>query len=236
MISKNIIPQIYKNLLHLHNHQGWWPILTASSPNKSREAVIFKSRYHPKDYSYPKTNAQRFEICIGAIATQNTSWIQVEKALLNLRNLNALNPENMKNIDTRKLKTALKPAGYFNQKAKKIKIFTDFYLSLNNKTPTREELLNLWGIGKETADSILLYAYQQPHFVIDAYTRRILINFGLIKEDADYDEIKALFESNLKSDYKVFQEYHALLVEHAKRYYRDKKKYRLCPLYQMYGK
>jgi endonuclease-3 related protein len=92
---------------------------------------------------------------------------------------------------------------------------------MNGKIPSRNELLKVKGIGKETADSILLYAYNEPSFVIDAYTKRIAKNLGLA-DNMDYDYLKGLFEDNLPKDYKVFQEYHALLVEHAKRYYIKK--------------
>ena len=114
-------------------------------------------------------------------------------------------------------------AGYFNQKAKKIRIFSEFFLSLNGNTPKRDKLLHVWGIGPETADSILLYAYKKPSFVVDTYTRRILIRKKLIKLNAKYNEIKTLFEDNLPKDYKIYQEFHALLVEYAKRNYNKRK-------------
>lgn len=204
---KTILTTIYKNLLKAYGPQGWWPI---------------NNKYHPKDYSYPKTNSQKFEICIGAILTQNTSWKQVEKAIINLYKLKTLNAERMRILDINTLKEAIKPAGYFNQKAKKIKKFTGFYLELKGKTPTRRQLLKVWGIGSETADSILLYAYNIPSFVIDAYTKRIFTNLGLIKEEANYDQIKEFFENNLQSSIILYQEYHALIVEHAKRHYSRK--------------
>jgi endonuclease-3 related protein len=103
-------------------------------------------------------------------------------------------------------------------------------LELNGRTPSREELLSLRGIGPETADSILLYAFVQPFFVVDAYTRRIVTNLRLVDEKANYDEIKSLFEESLPHDLKVYQECHALLVEHAKRYYQKKDSYTKCPL------
>ena len=114
--------------------------------------------------------------------------------------------------------------------------FTEFYITLNDRTPTREELLSIWGIGKETADSILLYAFKIPTFVIDAYTRRIFSNLGLIEKNAEYDKIKSLFENNLKLNLIVYQEYHALIVEHAKRHYSKKTEHRLCPLYRKFVK
>ena len=209
------IYQIYNMLLKLYGPQGWWPLLECKGTNPTKSGDV--KGYHPNDYSYPKNNIQRFEICIGAILTQNTSWPQVEKALLNLKKLKALTPLKIKKLNLEKLKQAIKPAGYFNQKAKKLKIFAEFYTNLKGKTPTREELLNVWGIGPETADSILLYAFKIPEFVIDAYTKRVFAKLGIIQKDEQYEKVKKLFEDNLPKDFKLYQEYHALIVEHAKR-------------------
>ncbi|WP_269852106.1 endonuclease III domain-containing protein [Methanosarcina horonobensis] len=124
----------------------------------------------------------------------------------------------------------MRPAGYYNQKAVRLKTLAEWFLELKSRTPEREELLSLKGVGPETADSILLYAFKQPSFVVDAYTRRIISNLGLADEKTKYSEIKALFEENLPEDMIVYQEYHALLVEHAKRYYQKKINYSRCPL------
>ena len=107
------------------------------------------------------------------------------------------------------------------------------FRNLEIRVPAREELLSLKGVGPETADSILLYAFKQPSFVVDAYTKRIVTNLGLADEKANYNEIKALFEENLPEDLAVYQEYHALLVEHAKRYYQKKSSYAKCPLLEI---
>jgi len=216
----NLLNRIYNILLRKYGFQGWWPLLRCKGANPTKTGSI--KGYHPKDYSYPKNDKQRFEICIGAILTQNTSWPQVEKALINLKKIDAINPKKIKEIEIKKLCNAIKPAGYFNQKARKIKEFTDFYLSLKNRIPARDELLMVWGIGPETADSILLYAFKMPEFVVDAYTRRIFSNLGFIKKNSSYEEIKKLFENNLPKNLKIYQEYHALIVEHAKRYYSKK--------------
>lgn len=209
----NQIQQLYNKLFKKYGFQGWWPLLDCEGCNPTKTGSI--KGYHPGDYSYPKNEKQKFEVCIGALLTQNTSWIQTEKALLNLKKEKALNAESIKKINLKKLKKAIKPAGYFNQKAKKLKIFSDFFINLNGKTPSREELLDVWGIGPETADSILLYAYKFPSFVIDAYTKRIMFSLGY-KENS-YDELKELFEKNLEKDYKLYQEFHALIVEDIKR-------------------
>ncbi len=211
----NSIKKLYEKLLKLYGPQGWWPLLGCKGINPTKTGAV--KGYHPNDYSYPKNNIQRFEICIGAILTQNTSWLQVEKALLNLEKLRVLTPLAVKKLNLEKLKQAIKPAGYFNQKAKKLKIFAEFYINLKEKTPTRDELLNIWGIGHETADSILLYAFKVPTFVVDAYTKRVFAKLGFIKKNEQYEKVKKLFEYNLPKDFKLYQEYHALIVEHAKR-------------------
>lgn len=230
----NQILTIYNLLLKKYRHQGWWPLLDVAESGKGNNPTKTGSvrGYHPKDYSYPKTEAQRFEICTGAILTQNTAWPNVEKALTAIQRQNALSPKKIIEMPEAKLAETIRPAGYYNQKAKKIKLFSKFYLGIENRTPTREELLKVWGIGRETADSILLYAYRMPVFVVDTYTRRIISEHKLfnisgretehkLKWNADYDDIRTVFEENLKEnlkkDYKIYQEFHALIVEHAKR-------------------
>ena len=228
----NQIKQIYQDLYKMYGFQGWWPLIEFKGNNPTKTGSI--KGYHPNNYNLPKTRDQIYEICIGAILTQSIGWGSVEKALVNLNKLNAINPEKLMKLDDKTLKEAIKPAGYFNQKLRKIHGFTRFFLTINNNIPKRENLLDIWGIGKETADSMLLYGYKIPTFVIDSYTRRIFTNLGYIKEDADYDEIKQLFENNLEPDLVIYQEYHALLVEHAKRYYSKGMDYKLCPLYKKY--
>lgn len=228
------ILQIYTWLFKTYGPQGWWPLIELQArggKNPTKTGSV--QGYHPKDYSYPKTEAQRFEILCGALLTQNTSWLQVEKALLNLKKLEALFPSELLALDLEALKKAIKPTGYYNQKAKRLRLLASWFLELgNNRIPTREELLSLKGVGPETADSILLYAFSQPFFVVDAYTRRITTNLGLSSKKAKSEEIKILFEVNLPKDVILYQEYHALLVEHAKRYYQKQAEYENCPLLQ----
>lgn len=217
------IRQVYTILLKRYGFQGWWPII------RSADLRNGSLSYHPGDYSLPENRAQKFEISIGAILTQNTSWKNVEKALLNLKKIKALSPESILRIEIKKLAAAIRPAGYFNQKSKKMKIFSKFFINLDG-LPSREQLLNLWGVGPETADSILLYAYKLPEFVVDAYTRRIFSRIGIINPDLSYDEIKSLFESDLPKDHAIFNEYHALIVKHAKEHCRSKPECNGCVL------
>ena len=220
---EHIIRIIYDYLFESYGPQGWWPLIELHETNRGiHPKERYTQGYHPGNYTYPQTSDQQFEIIAGALLTQNTSWIQVEKALLNLKHLDALSPEIIISLNLETLKEAIKPAGYYNQKAIRLKNLAIWFLELKYRVPTREELLSLKGIGPETADSILLYAFNQPFFVIDAYTRRIITNLQLIEEKADYDEIKALFERSLPHNPVIYQEYHALMVEHAKRYYQKK--------------
>jgi endonuclease III related protein len=209
---------IYNDFLKSYGKQGWWPILELHSRSGKNPTKTGSLRgYHPGDYSFPKNRSQQFEICIGAILTQNTAWPNVEKAILNLDRLSAMDPTKIISMSETELKGAIRPAGYYNQKAKKLRIFSQFYLELKGSTPSRQELMELWGIGPETADSILLYAFKVPTFVVDGYTKKILAQLGILNPKASYDEIKETFESAIKPDLAVYQEFHALIVEHGKR-------------------
>ena len=233
-MKKSIVKVIYSDLLKSYGSQGWWPLIEFIGNNPTKTGSI--QGYHPNNYQLPSTRDQVYQICIGAILTQGVGWTSVEKVLLNLKKLNAINPERLMKLSDDKLKEAIKPVGYFNQKARKIHEFTRFFLTLNNRVPSREALLNIWGIGNETADSMLLYAFKVPTFVIDAYTRRIFTNLGYIKENDDYDKVKELFEKNLEKDLIVYQEYHALIIEHAKRFHSKKADNKLCSLCKKYAK
>ena len=218
--QKEKIEKIYFWLLNSYGPQGWWPVL--SHRGKKQDITGELRGYHPNDYSYPRNSNQRFEICVGAILTQNTAWKNVEKALINLRSAKMLASQKLINLDDGTLKELIRPAGYYNQKAGYLRYFTGFYISLSGRTPGREELLECTGVGEETADSMLLYAYSQPEFVVDAYTRRIFAQLGFFTSAEKYGAIKAMFEEAIVKDVSVYQEYHALIVEHAKRHYNKK--------------
>ena len=217
----NKILKIYELLLQEYGPQGWFPLIDLKKTNPTKTGSI--NGYHPSDYSYPKTEREGFEIALGCILTQNTSWIQVEKSLIRLRSLGKISIELIKSIDDEKLKEIIKPSGYFNQKAKYIRNLIRFIESRNisflKGNITRDELLSVKGIGNETCDAILLYAFKKKSFVVDAYTKRILSNLKIIKKNEKYKEIKKIIEKNIPNNQEIYNEFHALLVEHAKRYY-----------------
>jgi len=182
----------------------------------------------------------QFEIIIGAILTQNTNWANVEKAIANLKTANALSAQALYQMNHDELAALIKPAGYFNIKAKRLKSFLTWFFNeygglLENLEQLstdrlREELLNIKGIGPETADSILLYTFDRPVFVVDAYTARVMTRHGLIETGCDYEQLQELFQSNLAEDVKMFNEYHALLVRVGKEFCRPKARCNGCPL------
>ena len=185
--------QLYTDLYREYGPQGWWPINTT---------------YYKEDYSEKNEN-EKFEIAVGAILTQNTTWINVEKVLKDLRDNQLLNKQNMQSIDIQDLALFIKSSGYYNQKAKKLKELCFF-----SGDVTRESLLRVWGIGPETADSILLYAYNQPIFVIDSYTKSLMLEYNIGDMKWNYNQWQAFFHDNLEKDYKIFNEFHALIVKH----------------------
>ena len=188
---------LYRTLFDAYGPQGWWP-----------------------------GDQDPFVVVVGAILTQTTAWANVERALANLREAGLLTPAALLAAPEEELAGVVRPAGYFNAKARKLKAFVEtlyarfdgdlerlFALPL---AELREALLAVHGIGPETADDIILYAARKPVFVIDAYTRRILSRLGLRPASDDYAGWQALFMDALPPDVALFNEYHALLVRHAK--------------------
>ena len=184
--------------------------------------IIYKE-FGPQDW-WPGDS--KIEIIVGAILTQAVSWSNVEKAISNLKENNILSIQKLDEIDQNKLAQLIKPSGYYNMKARKLKSFVQYIkenynASLNNFSEgkpeqKRSELLEIYGIGPETADSILLYAFDKPVFVIDTYTKRILSRIGYIKENISYDKLQNKIAENLEEDHNLYNEYHALLVKLAK--------------------
>ena len=215
MNNSNVLLDIYDRLFKSFGKQHWWPGDTD------------------------------FEIIVGAILTQNTNWGNVEKAIKNLKEAKVFTPRKLYEIDIQELAELIRPSGYFNVKAKRLKHFIEWlFLKYNGSLPKmfkqdydklREELLSINGIGRETADSILLYAAQKPTFVIDAYTKRVLVRHELIPEDYEYEEMKAFFEENLPEDVSLYNEYHALLVRVGKYYCKPKEQCEECPLKELFN-
>lgn len=169
-----------------------------------------------------------FEVVVGAILTQNTSWKNVEQAISNLHQANLLSAESIQNANLRRLEQLVRPSGYFRQKARKLKAFCTFLegeyggsLDRMFATPTivlREKLLGVFGIGPETADSILLYAGGHGVFVVDAYTKRMLARHGWTGENPKYSDVQWIFERQFPGNAKLFNEFHALIVQAGKRW------------------
>ncbi len=184
--------------------------------------ALFKTLYseYGKQHWWPAET--QFEVCVGAILTQNTSWKNVEKAIAQMKKKKLLSEKAILDSDTAVLEEAIRPSGFFKQKAKCLKDFCTqayFYgIKQMSVQDAREHLLSIKGIGCETADSILLYAFNKPIFVVDAYTKRIYgrIYEGKDSTSLDYDDVRFIFESSLGKSAAKYNEMHALLVEHAK--------------------
>jgi endonuclease III related protein len=201
---------IYHLLLKHFGHRHWWP---AATP---------------------------FEVMVGAILTQNTAWTNVEKAITELKRADALSPEALAKMDQPALGQLIRSSGYYNQKAERLQRFAWFFLdefggsiarmAAEDTAALRTRLLALKGIGPETADSILLYALNQPIFVVDAYTRRIFSRAGFLPPDADYHAIQDFFTSRLPRDISLYNDFHAQIVYLGKDYCRTKPQCQECPL------
>ncbi|MDL1962178.1 MAG: endonuclease III domain-containing protein [Deltaproteobacteria bacterium] len=202
---------IYERLLAAFGPQDWWP---GDSP---------------------------FEVCAGAILTQNTSWENVKRAISNLKNKGLLSPMAIYELPRESLARIIRPAGYYNVKASRLQNFVAFLLgefegNLDNMfsmglETLRPMLLDIKGIGPETADSILLYAGELPSFVVDVYTVRALMRHGFIDENADYEGVRSLFMDHLPADVELYNEYHALWVILGKSFCKKTKpRCEECPL------
>ncbi len=204
------LDEVYQQLYEALGPQHWWPAESA------------------------------FEVVLGAVLVQNTAWRNVEKAIENLRQSDLLSAKAMYQLAPEELEELIRPAGYFRMKTRRIRNLLDYVftqhegsLSAMLKVDTetlREELLQINGIGPETADSILLYAAERPVFVIDTYTNRILKRHGWIEHEADYSTIQAHFQTHLEADSQLYNEFHALLVRIGNLYCRKKPRCEECPL------
>lgn len=205
--------KIYLELSKKYGPQDWWPLLSFETRRHedTRTRRIKASKFN---------EAEMFEICVGAILTQNTNWGNVEKAILNLKKEKILFPRKILNTSPNKLRGLIRSSGYYNEKTKKLMAYCQWLMDnydgslkkffKQSLKKCREELLAVHGIGPETADSILLYAGRKSSFVIDAYTRRLCKKYGV--EFKTYGEYREYFEDRLPKSYKLYNEFHALIV------------------------
>ncbi len=204
------IRELYQKICDIFGSQHWWP---ADSP---------------------------WEVAVGALLTQNTNWGNVEKAIKNLKKEKLLCPQKILSCEIRDLEEAIRPSGYYRMKAERLRNLSSWWIeNVGNNKPVhlkkgldflRNSLLSVNGVGRETADSILLYSFNLPVFVIDAYTRRIMSRHFLISNKTSYDEIQEIFNKSLKSDAKLFNEYHALIVRIGKEFCKKGGCRKDCPL------
>jgi endonuclease-3 related protein len=209
-IMKNLLMEIYNKLYLSYGPRYWWPGDTS------------------------------FEVMVGAILTQNTSWRNVEKAIQKLKGKGVLNPQGIQRLKKSQLAPLIKSSGYYRIKTDRLKCFIDFLfeeydgniekMGKEKVEALREKLLGVKGIGPETADSILLYGLKKPIFVVDAYTKRILSRHGIISERASYGEAQKFFMDHLPLDKKLFNEYHALFVHLGKTVCKKIPRCEICPL------
>lgn len=205
-----MLMEIYRKLYQAYGPRHWWPGETS------------------------------FEVMVGAILTQNTSWRNVEKAIQRLKGKGVLSPEGVHHLKKSELARLIRSSGYYRIKADRLKSFIDFLfgqydgdlkrMKRERLVELRKKLLGVKGIGPETADSILLYGLKKPIFVVDAYTKRVLSRHGVISEKATYEKIQKLFMDHLSLDEKVFNEYHALIVQVGKMVCKKIPRCDICPL------
>ena len=201
---------IYSRLMVAFGPQGWWP---ADTP---------------------------FEVIVGAVLTQNTNWRNVEKAIANLKSAGVLTPSTLWQLSATELAELIRPSGYFRIKAQRLRNVVEYLMQRHSgSTDTmfsmdsnqlRRELLAINGIGPETADSILLYAGNQPHFVVDTYTQRVVQRHGWVAQGATYEATQRFFTAKLDTDVSCFNEFHALIVKLAKVHCRKAPLCQGCPL------
>ena len=229
---KRQFARLLAELAGRHGPQGWWPIRSERHLFANDTDPRQHRGYHPGELDFPRTRQGRWEIVMGAVLTQNTAWTNVERALDALADARVTAPETLLDLEPTELGALIRPAGYFNQKSRYLRAVGEWFLEQDEDLTTgprsratvqtaRPRLLAVRGVGRETADSILLYAYRLPTFVIDAYTRRVLEGRDLIAAAAPYEQLRSLCEgvfwrSTDARRVEVWQEAHALFVEEAK--------------------
>lgn len=210
---RDILQEVFDRLFSAYGPQNWWPAESS------------------------------FEVLVGAVLVQNTNWKNVERAIRNLKKAGYLEPEKLYHLPEEELAELIRPAGYFRVKARRLKNLLRLLLEkyggslarMFRQQPQklRHELLQIKGIGPETADSILLYAGHIPTFVVDTYTYRVMSRHGWAPFDSDYYSLKELFEANLRPDPQLYNEYHALFVQVGKKHCRTVPRCEGCPLAAM---
>lgn len=207
-LSAEDLRHVFQTLLGRYGPQHWWPAESA------------------------------FEVMVGAILTQNTAWGNVEQAIQGLRQADLLDPQALIEAEPGRVAECIRPAGYFNLKARRLCSFCGFLLESGGEPALarldthalRHRLLAVHGVGPETADDILLYAFERPVFVVDAYTRRLFGRLGLCPADAHYEALRLGVEQALGAGHAVYNELHALVVRHAKEHCRKRPACAGCPM------
>lgn len=217
---------IHDKLLDRYGPRRWWP---TTLPGDSE----------PTYHGQPLNDARRFEMAIGAILTQNTNWSNVKKALRNLRKARLTSPRRIAAVSHEKLAELIRPSGYYRLKAERLQNLTQWWIDsiLDQSLPTanrldewRSSLLGVKGVGRETADSILLYAFELPTFVIDAYTKRVMARHHGTPADINYETLRSMFMNELPADVALYNEFHALFVQVGKESCRPRTCLEDCPL------
>jgi endonuclease III related protein len=220
--------ELYSILSNTYGRQNWWP-------------TTVKGDLYPTYHTNPVDARMRYEIAVGAVLTQNTAWSNVKKAIYKLNNLNLMNPDIISVDNDYLILQAIKPSGFYNIKLKRLKNLTEWWLKNSelllderqrNKRVDywRDSLLEVKGIGFETADDILLYCFDLPTFVIDTYTKRAMVRHFNISENIDYNNLRKYFMDRLPTDIFLYKEYHALFVKLNKLDCTKKECMKTCPL------
>ena len=210
-----LIREVYDRLLSAYGPRGWWPV---TSPGERT----------PRYTGGPVDDRQRFEVAVGALLTQNTAWRNARLAIERLTSAGLVDPGSIAGTSEKQLASLVRPSGFYNQKARRLRALARYLGGVER--PTRSGLLDLNGIGPETADSIMLYAHGELFFVVDAYTRRIFGRLGVLDGGESYGRVASRFAAALPSSVDMYREYHALIVEHAKRHCARRPRCPDCPL------
>lgn len=221
--------ELYRRLLDIYGPRGWWPL-----PSRAGVGGRDGRGYLPGG-GPPSDREGIFEVSAGAVLTQGTAWSNAERALRRLLDAGALDPGRIAGLRPDTLASIVRPAGYYNVKARKLVELSRFFLGLRPagsgySTPGRSDLLDLWGVGPETADSILTYAFGVPSFVIDEYSRRVFGRTGLADPRDSYENLRSAAERGLPDSWEIYAEFHALIVEHGKTRCRKRPDCGTCPI------